>query len=86
MKIMQTGWMFAGVALIAMLAEMSAYGSNVDASLSETVQSQSSTLRTDLEQGFARPPDSARPHVWWQWMNGNITKEGISRNAKMEIA
>ena len=30
-----------------------------------------------LERGFVNPPDSARPRVWWHWMNGNITKEGI---------
>ena len=30
-----------------------------------------------LEQGFRQPPDSARPLVWWHWMNGNISKEGI---------
>lgn len=30
-----------------------------------------------LERGFRNPPDSARPRVWWHWMNGNITKEGI---------
>ena len=27
--------------------------------------------------GFQSPPESARPRVWWHWMNGNITKEGI---------
>ncbi len=32
----------------------------------------------DLEKGFAQPPDSARPHTWWHWMNGNITQEGIT--------
>src|SRR3982751_2690729 len=31
----------------------------------------------ELERGFRNPPDSARPRVWWHWMNGNITKEGI---------
>jgi hypothetical protein len=31
----------------------------------------------NLEQGFKNPPVSARPRVWWHWMNGNITKEGI---------
>ena len=31
-----------------------------------------------LEQGFKNPPASARPRVWWHWMNGNITKEGIA--------
>src|ERR1700730_9898522 len=30
-----------------------------------------------LERGFQNPPASARPRVWWHWMNGNITKEGI---------
>jgi hypothetical protein len=30
-----------------------------------------------LKQGFEIPPNSARPRVWWHWMNGNITKEGI---------
>lgn len=30
-----------------------------------------------LEAGFSNPPQSARPRVWWHWMNGNITKEGI---------
>jgi len=32
---------------------------------------------TNLEKGFMDPPESARPRVWWHWMNGNITKEGI---------
>lgn len=31
-----------------------------------------------LADGFANPPASARPHVWWHWMNGNVTKEGIT--------
>jgi hypothetical protein len=30
-----------------------------------------------LARGFQDPPDSARPRVWWHWMSGNITKEGI---------
>src|SRR5579862_7614967 len=30
-----------------------------------------------LYEGFQRPPDAAKPLVWWHWMNGNITKEGI---------
>ena len=30
-----------------------------------------------LQRGFLDPPDSAKPRVWWHWMNGNITKEGI---------
>jgi len=31
-----------------------------------------------LEQGFESPPDSAKPQTWWHWMNGNVTKEGIT--------
>jgi hypothetical protein len=30
-----------------------------------------------LAGGFATPPRSAAPRVWWHWMNGNITQEGI---------
>jgi hypothetical protein len=36
------------------------------------------TKPTDpLLDGFIHPPQSARPLVWWHWMNGNISKEGI---------
>ncbi len=31
----------------------------------------------DLRSGFENPPNGARPRVWWHWLNGNITKEGI---------
>lgn len=31
-----------------------------------------------LERGFKNPPASAKPHTWWHFMNGNITKEGIT--------
>ena len=30
-----------------------------------------------LKHGFENPPNSARPRVWWHWMNGNVTREGI---------
>ena len=36
-----------------------------------------STDGADLEAGFQNPPECAKPRVWWHWMNGNITKEGI---------
>ena len=32
----------------------------------------------DLEQAFLAPPDSARPWVYWFWLNGNVSKEGIT--------
>ncbi len=31
-----------------------------------------------LAAGFRNPPASAKPHTWWHWVNGNVTKEGIS--------
>ncbi|MDR1866062.1 MAG: hypothetical protein LBR08_10895 [Bacteroidales bacterium] len=31
-----------------------------------------------LEEGFVHPPASAKPHTWWHWMNGNISREGIT--------
>ncbi|GAB4016440.1 glycosyl hydrolase [Spirosoma migulaei] len=33
-----------------------------------------------LQKGFQVPPNSAKPRVWWHWMNGNITKEGITKD------
>ena len=33
-----------------------------------------------LQEGFANPPREARPYVWWHWMNGNITKDGIRKD------
>ena len=32
----------------------------------------------DLEHGFAHPPDSARPWVYWFWLSGNISSNGIT--------
>jgi hypothetical protein len=29
---------------------------------------------------FQTPPNAAKPRVWWHWMNGNITKEGIQKD------
>lgn len=30
-----------------------------------------------VEGEFQNPPNSARPRVWWHWMNGNVTLDGI---------
>jgi hypothetical protein len=36
------------------------------------------TVNSDpLKSGFENPPNGARPRVWWHWLNGNITTEGI---------
>jgi hypothetical protein len=33
-----------------------------------------------LLKGFAVPPNSAKPRVWWHWMHGNISKDGIAKD------
>ena len=32
----------------------------------------------ELASRFTQPPDSARPWVYWFWLNGNITRQGIT--------
>src|SRR5687768_4498595 len=31
-----------------------------------------------IEEDFLNPPESARPWVFWYWMHGAISKEGIT--------
>lgn len=33
---------------------------------------------SDMAVRFKNPPERARPHTWWHWMNGNVTREGIT--------
>ena len=39
-----------------------------------------SMAQSDLQQQFANPPQEARPRVWWHWMNGNISRDGIRKD------
>ena len=32
-----------------------------------------------LETGFRHPPDAAKPLTWWHWLDGNVTKKGITQ-------
>jgi hypothetical protein len=34
----------------------------------------------NLETGFKNPPMESRPHVWWHWLDGHISKEGITND------
>ncbi|MCX7047198.1 MAG: glycosyl hydrolase, partial [Candidatus Sumerlaeota bacterium] len=34
----------------------------------------------DMEKEFANPPESARLRCFWWWLNGNVTKEAITRD------
>jgi hypothetical protein len=55
----------AGMAITAAAAEEPAAARQAEAS---------------LEDQFRDPPATARPRVWWHWMNGNITREGIAKD------
>ena len=33
-----------------------------------------------LAKTFQTPPKDARPQVWWHWMDGNVSKEGIRKD------
>ncbi|MEX1117761.1 MAG: glycosyl hydrolase, partial [Terrimicrobiaceae bacterium] len=33
---------------------------------------------SNLESSFQSPPSSAHPGVWWHWINGNVSREGIT--------
>ena len=36
--------------------------------------------QNSLVEGFKDPPNIARPRVYWYWQNGNITKEGLTKD------
>ncbi|MDB5250300.1 MAG: coagulation factor 5/8 type domain protein [Segetibacter sp.] len=50
--------------------------------LSATTLAQTRTAKTNnnLYKEFQSPGNAAQPRVWWHWMNGNITKDGISKD------
>ncbi|HET9395983.1 MAG TPA: glycosyl hydrolase, partial [Nitrospiraceae bacterium] len=33
-----------------------------------------------LAAGFENPPIEARPRVWWHWIDGNVSEDGIRRD------
>src|SRR5215210_7862161 len=49
--------------------------------VSFTCSSQAQTKTdTPLLRQFRTPPPAAKPRVWWHWMNGNVSKEGIRKD------
>ncbi len=57
--------LIAGAALAAMLAGSPALA-----------QQQADALGAS----FVDPPNTARPRVWWHWMSGNVTQDGIDKD------
>jgi hypothetical protein len=39
-----------------------------------------SASASPVDDGFKNPPDSAKPHTWWHWLNGNVTRQGITKD------
>ncbi len=34
----------------------------------------------DLASGFRNPPESTKPYCYWYWLNGDVTKDGITKD------
>jgi len=56
---------------------MKAHARSIFATVAAVLLAASSTTATTLEESFANPPDSARPWVYWYFMDGNTTREGM---------
>ena len=77
----QTRWDLVGRR--EFLKRMSAVGSGaiVVPALSTGAASAATTHSSgadEMERAFRDPPDAAKVRVWWHWMSGNVTKEGIT--------
>ena len=69
-------------ALLSAIASMSVVMSCTDGtsrSSSQTTYPSDYTVR-ELRENFKEPPFHTRPLVWWHWMDGNITKDGIRKD------
>ncbi len=60
--------------LAALLCLVCAAGLSARAQVPAAPQSDATDA---LLRSFVDPPNEARPRVWWHWMNGNISTEGI---------
>jgi len=47
--------------------------------LAQTASARTDTT-SDILKTFTDPPKEYRPKVWWHWINGNITKDGIRKD------
>jgi len=70
------------VSIAAILAATSAIAApdQAGAPTQVTVAPRAAAAEDTLLAGFREPPATARPRVWWHWMNGNITERGIDED------
>ena len=50
------------------------------AGLSTAAAAPARAIETTLEKGWDNPPSSARLRAYWWWLNGNVTRESITRD------
>ena len=43
-----------------------------------TLLTASPSAADELAERFSRPPAEARPLTWWHWLDGNVTRDGIT--------
>ena len=48
--------------------------------LSSIMFSCTTALVDNLKEEFQNPPDSSRPGVYWYFMDGNLSREGITKD------
>ena len=41
---------------------------------------QAALAQNSLQSNFADPPREARPYVWWHWISGNTSRDGIRKD------
>ena len=47
------------------------------------IPASSSEVEDSLDEMFIAPPQIAKPQVWWHWIYGNISKDGITKDLEM---
>jgi len=58
--------------LLVLSASLLLYGVAVTASRGQSFD--------ELQANCHEPPASARPQAFWHWINGNVTRDGITRD------
>ncbi|MHB9066888.1 MAG: glycosyl hydrolase, partial [Pirellulaceae bacterium] len=53
-------------------------GATIDCVVSQEADTDQTDRAGALAGEFTHPPESARPWVYWFWLNGNMTREGIT--------
>lgn len=70
--------LLASAALMAMSVPLPAQGQTASAGAPPANPEQKPS--DALLAGFMEPGEAARPRVWWHWMNGNITADGVRKD------